>query len=416
MDLLGFLKEKKGVPNQIEPHPFAYTNNSFKYLYCFGLGVLACGHMKAIAESKACFDQLLDNIKLHAGDRDRIIIDVNNNFDYKIKEVFEVLDTREKQYTFCADLIKISSITLWAQNYCESVIDIYMSVFKLDADEKKFLYDFIGVAHKNNVVAAEKIYHEFVKKGYYVGYALLKYICTGFSLEDKYENLVLENGETVILDKPTIINGEVIIKKGSSLHISGANIRIAGSILIDGGRIRINKSVIKVLGSTTPSILNVRGSAMVKIEDSTIDCNFHCGVVYQENGFLLIDNSSISHTKKNPAVYFAGEAITMNGTDIEDGMGGGVRIFKDSITNIDDCRFYNCEENHGGGIFIDSLYDASISNCIFKNCKAKYLGGAVYFAYKKYGQNVYNCEFNQCSPKDSNLFNCYTEENNIVEE
>lgn len=414
MDLLGFLKEKKGITNQTETHPFAYYNNYFKYLYCFGLGVSACGHMKAITETKTYFEEILRNIKLKPSDWDRIIIDINNNFDYKIKEVCETLDTRDKQYMFCADLVTLSSTTLWAQNYCERVTEIYMSIFKFNAIEKKFIVDFVAMAQKHNVTSARKIYHEFVAAGYYVGYALLKYICFDFLLEDTYGDLILQNGQVIILDKPTIIHGDVIIKNGSSLNLIGASVSINGSIQILGGRIRIKNSNIIVTGATKPNLLRIQGSAMVKIEESTIDCNFKCGMVEQENGYLLIDNSNILHTKGRPAVCFAGETITMNGTEIEAGKNGGVQILKESITNIDDCKFIDCEAEHGAAIHIDSLYDARISNCVFQNCRAKYIGGAVYFSYKKYGQNVYNCEFNQCFPKDSNVFNSYIEENNVI--
>ena len=45
MALLDLLKEKK-KETKVGIHPFASEEDSFKYLYCFGLGVLAAGNDK----------------------------------------------------------------------------------------------------------------------------------------------------------------------------------------------------------------------------------------------------------------------------------------------------------------------------------------------------------------------------------
>ncbi|HEX3022347.1 MAG TPA: right-handed parallel beta-helix repeat-containing protein [Lachnospiraceae bacterium] len=130
----------------------------------------------------------------------------------------------------------------------------------------------------------------------------------------------------------------------------------------------------------------------------------------QRLGRLIINNSIISHTDKVRAIEFEGAKLVINGTTLEDCLRGGVQVNRDGMLNIDDCEFYNCKADHGGAIFTDSLYDSTISNSRFTNCVGNYLGGAIYFAYQKYGQFVYRCEYDRCLPDDSILFNQYEEE------
>lgn len=404
MDLLNFLKMKKREINTYS-HPFAYTDSTFKYLYCFGLGVLALGHMKAITETKKSFEELLENIRLQPSHWDKIIIDINNNFDYKINEVFKALDTKEKQYAFTGDLIKLSNTTLWAQVYCENVMNSFMSVFKMSKEESKFLEDFIGLSQKNNMTEAIKLYREFIKSGYHISYELLNYLSGSFVVEETFDNLILEQGETLVIDKPTFIHGHIIVRNGSSLILDGADVKINGSIYVDSGRISIQRTNLIVEDTTEKVVIKVNHSAVVKIEDSEFDCNFKCGLIHQESGFLIINNSKIIHTKNERAICFSGKNLTMNGTSVEDALHGGIEILNRASANIDDCNFYHCEAEQGGALFCDSLYDTRISNCKFSGCNAKYLGGAVYFSYKKYGQVLYECEYLKCNPKDSIVFN-----------
>lgn len=413
MDLIGFLREKKSELNS-EEHPFAYTDSTFKYIYCFGLGVLSYGNMKAINETKVYFDLILNNIRLHQNDKNRIIIDINNNFDYKINSVFDALDTKEKQYTFATDLFMLSGNTLWSQSYCEQVRDIYLNIFKFTHYEKDFFEQFCNKAKKKEIDNARLIYEEFMKNGYTVSYQLLKYMYPDFLLEEKFGDILLENGEQLIIDKPTKIVGNIIVKNGASLLIKSEKVKIEGSIRVDEGRIEIKKSNIQVLSCKNMSFLEISNSALVIIEDSIIDCNFNCGLLKQQDGYLVINHSQLLHTKNEYAILFSGKHLQVNGTTMEDCLGGGIKVIEEAILNIDDCEFYNCVSQHGGGIYSDSLYEASITNTKFKNCKAKYIGGAIYFAYKKYGQDVYYCQFIDCLPEASNTFNCYKEMYNNV--
>lgn len=409
MEFIDFFRDKSVEKNKIV-HPFVDTNYTFKYLYCFGLGVLACGHMKAITELKQAFHMILENIQLSEQYQERIMIDINNNFDYKINHVFEILDTKEKQYIFAADLYFLSSMSLWSQSYCEKVIEIYMNIFQLSKEERRFFEQFVTASKKNNLEQARSIYNEFVKNGYSINYKLLKYMCNNFILEERYGDMVLEKGEVLLIDKPTTIVGDILVRNGSSLTIDGGELRIGGNILVDGGRILIKHAKINVASSSYQSFIKVTNTALVLIEDSIIDCNFNCSIIEQEMGNLIIRDSKLLHCKMSYGIEFKGQTVTITNTNIEDCISGGIRVLGDSVLNIEHCGFYNCESDHGGAIYFDSMYDARIKNTIFKNCRAKYIGGAVYFTNKKYGQDINNCETVQCIPEENVIFNYFSDE------
>jgi hypothetical protein len=409
MDILGFLSEKTIDTNQVT-HPFAYKDNKFKYLYCFGLGVMSYGHMKAITETKETFSKILTSIKLPTAYQDKIIVDINNNFDYKINDVFSILDTKEKQYTFTADLLMLSNKTLWAQEYCEKVRINYWSIFKFSSEEKRFFLNYTMAAARKDMAEAVHLYHEFIKEGYRISYTLLKYISEDILLEESYENIHLNAGEKFIIDKPSIIKGDVYIANGAALVVKHTQVKINGSITVDGGRLVINGVRMMVVESSKDTLITINNTARVCIDNLEIDCNFKCGFITQRLGRLIINNSIISHTDKVRAIEFEGAKLVMNGTTLEDCLRGGVQVNRDGILNIDDCEFYNCKADHGGAIFTDSLYDSTISNSRFTNCVGNYLGGAIYFAYQKYGQFVYRCEYDRCLPEDSIVFNQYEEE------
>ncbi len=411
MDLLSFLIGKKNETTESN-HPFTYYDNNFRYIYCFGLGVLACGHMKAISETQQYFNQLLDLIRLPEKERNRIIIDINNNFDYKINEVFKLLDTKEKQYVFISDLIKLSNNTLWAQLYSEKVVHCYMSVFQLSKAERDFLIEFTNLSYKKNKDEALSRYKDFARLGYMIRYSSLKYMSGDIIISETFDDLNLSNGETITIDKPTTIRGDITVEHNSTLILDGANLDIYGSILVKSGRLIIKDTKIIAVGMERRIMIYIQHSAYTRIEDSVIDCSFKCGMIHQVEGNLLINNTHISHTKGENCIIFEGRSFWMNGTTIEDALDGGIRLQYEVESFIDDCNFYNCQAEHGGGIYSNSIYDTKITNSNFYNCKAKYLGGAVYFIAKKYGQSLYGCNLEKCFPIDSVVFNDFQSENN----
>lgn len=380
---------------------------NFRYLYCFGLGVLACGSMKALTEIRKYLDLTVDSMLLHSNYKDKIIVDINNNFDYKINDVFEVLNNKEKQYCFTADLYKIGNQSLWAQSFCEGIIETYLQVFGFTKEERRFFKEFIEFAERQEKERAMEQYQLFLNEGYQISYKLIQYMYPDFLMEEVLENLILEKGSKRILDKPTVIKGNLIVRNGASLIIDGAVIKIEGAFFVQNGKINIKNSEIICTGCKEEYIFQLRDTSSVQIEDTKIDANFFAGIIKQDSGYLVLNNNTLQNSRNKRAINFAGKSLVMNGVTLQDCLDGGICNLADSEVSIDDCSFYHCVAEQGGAIYSDSFENVSISNCSFVNCSAKYIGGAVYFTYKKFGQNVNNCSLQKCIPEDSCIFNAY---------
>lgn len=411
MDIFEYFKKKDGEIDKDEGiHPFAYKDNTFKYSYCFGLGVLAYGTVKSMKELLGEYQKILTNIKLPSSYAGKLVEDMNNNFDYKINDVFTMLDTKEKQYTFTADLLKLSNFALWSEDYGKKVCQNYFAIFKFTGDEREFFLQYNEAARKKDTEEAIRLYHRFIKDGYTISYNLLKYICEDILIEDIYDNLILNTGEIFIIDKPSRIHGQVAVTNGAVLIIKNCEVRINGSIMVDGGRILIDTVKLTVEDCTSDTMLHISNTAKVDISTVELNCNFKCGAIWQKRGCLTINNVSILNTDLAPAIRFTGDSLIMNGTTLADCLAGGVRVKETGRLVVDDCDFYHCEEEHGGAIYSDSLSDSRITNSRFTNCVGRYLGGAIYFEYEKYGQKIYRCEYDHCLPEDSIVFNACEEE------
>lgn len=411
MDILEYLKKRNKELDAVERiHPFAHKDNAFKYSYCFGLGVLAYGTIKSMRELLEEYQRILTSIKLPSSYVGKIVGDMNDNFDYKINDVFKMLDTKEKQYTFTADLLKLCNFSLASEDYAKKVCQNYFAIFRFTSEEKEFFLQYNEAACKKDIQEAIRLYHKFIKDGYLVSYTLLKYICEDILIEDTYENLILNTGEKFIIDKPAKIHGQVVVTGGSVLIIKNCEVRINGSIVVDGGRIVFNTVKLTVEDCNRETLLHIQNTAKVSVNALELNCNFKCGGFLQNRGCLAINNSTIANTDLTPAISFTGDTLIMSETKLADCLAGGIRVKDMGRLAVDNCEFYHCKEEHGGAIYSNSLLDTSISNSKFTNCIGKYLGGAIYFAYEKYGQNVYHCEYNHCLPEDSIVFNVCEEE------
>ena len=65
MDVLSYLKSRQNELERVN-HPFAQKDENFRYLYSYGIAVLALGNMKAITEIKDVFDYFLANLILYS--------------------------------------------------------------------------------------------------------------------------------------------------------------------------------------------------------------------------------------------------------------------------------------------------------------------------------------------------------------
>ena len=141
MDILEYLKKRQSEL-EYKGHPMSEKDEGFKYLYCYGLGVMAVGNLRAVTELQACYDKILGSICISQKNRNQIIIDINNYFDFRIAEFFKRINSKEMQYCFMADIYKLYRLSLWSQDYCKGILDNYLKVFRFSDAECNFFENF----------------------------------------------------------------------------------------------------------------------------------------------------------------------------------------------------------------------------------------------------------------------------------
>lgn len=408
-DVLGYLKSRQNELERVN-HPLSGRGANFRYLYSYGVGVLALGSMKSMTELQDRFGYFLECIALPKEQRDKLIIDINNHFEFRLTECIRALRTKEIQYCLFVDLYKLYNLAVWSMEYCEKVIANYEQVFHTSEPEIAFFREFNAAAAKRDVAAARECYHHFREAGFDISYRILQYFFPEFTDEDVYQNIDVAPGKTLLLDKPTRIQGDIVIERGGSLLIDGAQITIDGAILVNGGRIRFRDAKLKVERCLKSFFLYAKDTAVVRIENSSIDCNFQCGFLRQDAGRLLIEESEFFQSKGKRMLVFSGSYAQILSSSFSEATDGFILIEGASQMRLEKCDFFQASAEYGGAIYSDTIDNVTIQECSFRSCRAKYLGAAVYFKYQKLGQVVKECICRMCEPADRAVFNVYEDD------
>ncbi|MCH5267042.1 MAG: right-handed parallel beta-helix repeat-containing protein [Lachnospiraceae bacterium] len=392
-----------------ERHPMADTENSFKYLYAFGLGVMAMGHMRAITELQTHYEHILRRLQLSDHYREQIVGDVNNYLEARLTDVFRQIVRKEERYCLLLDLFQMQEMALWSEDFCRGIVENYLQVFHLSDAECDFLRTFDRAARAGDVKRAVEAYERFRKQGYEISYRTLKYFFPDFERISRFPGMTIHVGETVVLDGPVEMNGDIIVERGGSLLLYGTELHMRGGIRLQGGRIRFRDANVQVLSCSQKYFLELRDTAVVQMESTVIDCGGCCGLLLQEGGRLIINSCRLSHSKGVPMIRFAGSTATMERTNLKEGGNGLLYLEKAAKMKIVHCLFQEGSSEYGGGIYSESIGNVLISDSRFLRCQAKYLGGAVYFKYHKYGQSVEDCQAKDCKPEEQPFFHNYEE-------
>lgn len=409
MDILEYLKKRQSEL-EYKSHPMADKDEGFKYLYCYGLGVMAVGNLKAITELQSCFEATLDSMCISQKSRNHIIVDINNYFDFRIADFFKKINSKETQYCFMTDIYRLYRLSIWSQEYCRGILDNYSKVFRFSDAECRFFENFNKAAMEKNIGAAVKYYREFQAEGYDISYKILVYFFPEFNMEEHYNSIDIQSGQTVTFDKPVYIDGDITIERGGSLLINGADVNMKGSIKTDGGRVRLNEARIKVETCEKPYWMYFKETAVANIENSFIDCGKNCGFLKQDAGRLIITGSEVRNTAVDRAINFSGLSFLIKNTRFYNNDSGAVALSGSAKMVIEHCSFNDTSADYGGAIQSESIGNVKIKNCSFNRCRAAYLGSAIYFKYQKFGQFVSSCEYNMCVPQGAEIFNVYEDD------
>ena len=409
IEILSYLKRRQSELENIN-HPMVRYNDSMRYLYSFGLGVMALGNMKAMTELQGYFDMVLRKLYISQKGNEQIITDINNYFDFRLTECIEKLKEKEIQYCFVFDLYKIYQLSLWSQDYCEKILEYYQQIFRFSDVEKEFFEGFSDCVAKKDTKRAAELYEYFRKKGYEVRYSILTYFFPEFVIEEEFEDIVVEAGKTVVLDKPTTVRGNIIVERGGSLIIHGGILKMYGCIKTNGGRIRMYNARIKVVEIASEYFMELVNTAIVQIAYSFIDCGKKCGFMNQKTGRLILSDTFINNSASARAVTFYGRSASISRCRFTNCADGAVALYNNSRVKIENSEFTNCASQYGGGIYSESIGNVKYENCVFELCKAQYLGAAIYFKYQKFGQFVKDCICKECTDWDSRIFNVYDDD------
>lgn len=392
-----------------ERHPMVESDQSFKYLYCFALGVMAMGNMRAITELQPYYDELLEKLQLQQQLREKIISDVNNELESRLSDVLQQLCRKEERYCLILDLYQMKALALWSEDFCRGILENYLQVFHLSDVECRFLQIFDKAAQDEDVAGAVAAYERFRKQGYIISYRTLKYFFPAFERTASFDGMTIHAGETVTLDGPVKMRGDIVVERGGSLLLYGTKLQMQGGIRLQGGRIRFRDAVVQVTECKHKYFLELQDTTVVQIEHTEIDCGGCCGLLWQESGRLIVKQSRLLRSAGASMIRFAGSSALIERTNLEHGSEGLLYLEKAARMHIMRCVFQEGSRDYGGGIYSESIGKVVVSDSRFIQCRAKYLGGAVYFKYHKYGQIVENCKVKQCKPEEQPFFHTYEE-------
>ncbi|MEE3392852.1 MAG: right-handed parallel beta-helix repeat-containing protein [Lachnospiraceae bacterium] len=385
-------------------HTFASCDDDFKYIYSFGLGVMALGSMPSIKELAVQFENIMISLKLPENKRKQVLSDINNSFERNITLVFKTLNSRAVQYSFIVDLLRLYVFAKWSKDYCRKIITGYMEVFRFSDKEKEFFHDFYRAFLLKNTQKCADIYYKFLKGSHYIRYDLLKTLFPDFEIEEEYSGLDIKAGDTVTLDKDVTVNGNVTVRRGGTLLIHGASLTLNTNVTVDGGRIDIADSVIRCGDNIMGPLFRFNDVAAVTVKNTDIDCHRTTGAIEQNSGRLIVKGSRFS-SMDSRAVIFNGLSATIENTVFYNMWKGACLFTGNSIVNVNGCEFTECSSDYGGAIYSDSGGDCVITESVFSKCHASYLGACVYFEHLKLGQSVSDCRAFDCYPQKDMFFN-----------
>ena len=426
MNVLEYLSQKKSNVS-VHSHPMAQTSNSFKYTYCFGLAVLVYGYKNQLPVTLECFSSILKSINLDKEQQAKLPLQVKKHFDLKINDVFSQITKKNEQYCFIADLYRIAFFGLISPTFCHDIIEGYTQVFNFTNSEKTFLKKFTDLGYQTSdelkkqtlsyydtkLDSAVSLYKNFILAGYHISTVLLEYIYPSFSLTNELDGLILGDGSIKRFESNIRINGDIQISNCSTLVFDHANITLNGNIHINNGKIILRHSTLSIQNAKGDYCLNILNAPSNRIENTTIDSNSKCGFLNQESGQLKLQNSTIKNSNIGYAICFTGNSADINTSTFEYCKNGALFNHASKELFIASCNFINCINVHGGAIHSRSIADTTVYNCNFHNCHAQYIGGAVYFVNLKYGQSVIHCNFQNCTPADSVLFNVENQDDSL---
>lgn len=368
-------EENKG---SLVSHPMRERSAAYRYRYCFGLGVLAMGNMRAIMELQPYYERLLRQLLPDQDQYAQIITDINNDLERHLELVRQTVCDRVDQCCFLLDIYKMCLMAVWSVDYCQAIFDQYVIMFQISKREREFICAFGEAAAKQDQTLAAEQYERYEQLGGCMPFAVLRYIYPDFLWKQTRKGFTVHTGETIYLHGKQIIDGDILVETGATLWCEEAEITMDGAIRVQGGRVHFQNCEICVENCSQKYFITMTAGSSIMLTATVLDCQSLCGGIYQQKGSLLVKDSRLCRSARVPLVHFAGEYAEFQNTGLQNGL-DGLLVFEDPAkVYIHDCRFVNGTRDYGGAIYSETFVVYG-SDSAFVECHAKYLGAAVYF-------------------------------------
>ena len=227
-------EENKG---SLVPHPMRERSAAYRYRYCFGLGVLAMGNMRAIMELQPYYERLLRQLLPDQDQYAQIITDINNDLERHLELVRQTVCDRVDQCCFLLDIYKMCLMAVWSVDYCQAIFDQYAIMFQISKREREFICAFGEAAAKQDQTLAAEQYERYEQLGGCMPFAVLRYIYPDFLWKQTRKGFTVHTGETIYLHGKQIIDGDILVETGATLWCEEAEITMDGAIRVQGGRV-----------------------------------------------------------------------------------------------------------------------------------------------------------------------------------
>lgn len=382
-------EENKG---SLVPHPMRERSAAYRYRYCFGLGVLAMGNMRAIMELQPYYERLLRQLLPDQDQYAQIITDINNDLERHLELVRQTVCDRVDQCCFLLDIYKMCLMAVWSVDYCQAIFDQYAIMFQISKREREFICAFGEAAAKQDQTLAAEQYERYEQLGGCMPFAVLRYIYPDFLWKQTRKGFTVHTGETIYLHGKQIIDGDILVETGATLWCEEAEITMDGAIRVQGGRVHFQNCEICVENCSQKYFITMTAGSSIMLTATVLDCQSLCGAIYQQKGSLLVKDSRLCRSARVPLVHFSGEYAEFQNTGLQNGL-EGLLVFEDPAkVYIHNCRFVNGTRDYGGAIYSETFGSVRIRQCRFVECHAKYLGAAVYFQNYRCEQTISGCE------------------------
>lgn len=382
-------EENKG---SLVSHPMRERSAAYRYRYCFGLGVLAMGNMRAIMELQPYYERLLRQLLPDQDQYAQIITDINNDLERHLELVRQTVCDRVDQCCFLLDIYKMCLMAVWSVDYCQAIFDQYAIMFQISKREREFICAFGEAAAKQDQTLAAEQYERYEQLGGCMPFAVMRYIYPDFLWKQTRKGFTVHTGEMIYLHGKQIIDGDILVETGATLWCEEAEITMDGAIRVQGGRVHFQNCEICVENCSQKYFITMTAGSSIMLTATVLDCQSLCGAIYQQKGSLLVKDSRLCRSARVPLVHFAGEYAEFQNTGLQNGL-EGLLVFEDPAkVYIHNCRFVNCTRDYGGAIYSETFGSVRIRQCQFVECHAKYLGAAVYFQNYRCEQTISGCE------------------------